>query len=401
MQYKHIHISWMMVITSALCCGCDTDSTPRPVNQREVMMNGVIGAATKAPIDPETTGLPSKQLTIGILTSDYYLPDTEDAFKPELLKDEDWGMYTYLDRGYFGGPGLGAINITNGEIKYTSADGNIIQNVLYDESGMYYVLRLIYPYTYTYLDNNTPKETTAQLSLASNGSRVFFDIDGSQDVMSTNVGWGNMDYDWVTTSTATDPNDSETNYEGFTFSHHLVKLDIRLLAEAGTFIAKEEGEYNIYGAIESVELINQPNQVTLDLTTNLLSASSSLVSTYPIFSYDTDGKATDIPIKTSVNLSKNETGTLYGYVMALPAQKYTFKVVTGSRKSFYINAYIKEMYDVEVPKEGSETETTTVQVEGGAKPGTIYPLTFKFLASEEVGLEADKAKEWWFDSVFN
>lgn len=361
------YIKGLLVLCVAVCSGCEKDPAPTPPVKGKVpvVMNGSIKPTTKAAIEPNTDGSPQGRLVIGIITSDYYLPTGVEKFDPGVLQPEDWGMYTYLDRGHFGGDtgsstgSGGVITYVSGNIKYTNADGTSIQNVFYDEMGMYYTLRLIHPYEYKYV--NEEKETidvNAKLILSSTGSQVLFDVDGSQDIMSSDVGWGNMDSPDGKVIT-TDKVDATEKEKSFRFHHQLVKLDLRLIAE--------DKASALYGKIGTVELINQPNQLLLDIASDKLTAASNPVSKYTPVDHPTDSITLTATLKDC------------GYVMALPDSIYTFRITTANRLNFYIDAVF----------------------EGGAVAGTAYPITFKFLASDEIELYAGKAEEWWYNSVFN
>lgn len=383
MRSRYIN-SYIVVLLAVVCSGCQEDisSLPRLKERVEVVMNGLVKATTKAFVEPNPDGSPQKQLVIGIITSDYYLLDNDLVFEPEMLKKEDWGMYTYLDRGRFGEErtreneeGGGTIHYTvPGNIKYTNEDGSSIQNVFYDETGMYYTLRLIYPYEYDYARGKDDTiKVNPTLILSANGSQVVFDIDGSQDIMSSEVGWGNMDSPGgrvVTNNTPIPAGTSETDSiaiektKAFNFNHHLVKLDVRVTVDG-------DKARDLYGKICSIELINQPNQVMLDIARDSLSASSDLVSRYGLVDFPVD----------SITLPLTKDSLLpCGYVMALPDTKYTFRIATEKRLNFYVDAVFSG---------------------DGAQMGYAYPITFAFLSTDEVKIFAEDPARWWYDATFD
>ncbi len=358
MKGNYIQQFLFIALIAAASSGCQPDDhLERKPRKVEVVLEGAIGVPTRAAVERGANGLPTEQMTIGILTGNYEMPT--DKTKPEVSA-ADWGMYTYLDRGYFGGPGLNATNISNGEIKYTNAAGTAIQSVFYDEAGMYYIFRAIYPFIYK-IDG---EETGPELLLASNGSLVSFPVDGTQDIMTTNLGWGNMETKYEVNGKAGQVLSDSTNHK-LVFRHHLVRLDLKVSAAAN---AAEQ-----YGKIGMIELIKQPNRVLYDITTDTLTSYSDLLYSYKMEGFPSDS-ITLLPPQNNVPVKIDA-----GSVMALPASKYTFRIPTGNRLNFYIDLVFPE----------------------NLTPGTAFPITLEFKDAGEVILTYREPTHWWLDSTFN
>lgn len=380
---KSYIITALIAASAALFGGCSREEAAAiPGRERvEVKMRGSVSNSREVVI-PDANGLPKTQLVVGILTGNYNLRPEDyyylyDGVHQRLRihpQEEDWGSYTYLDRGIFGN----ADQATNpgSEIKYTTSEEPYNQQrVFYDESGMYYIMRIIYPYTYKY--RPTPDaalvETQPQLLLSASGSQVAFDMDGHQDILSSDLGWGNMDSgteEWGE-ELGKGLINTENPTNGFVFTHHLTRFELWVKAEAAA-IAQ-------YGQIEAIELVNQPNKVVLDITSNKLSAGSEWVSRYKPNGF------------APLYLTTAEQAC--GQVMALPGGKFTFRIKTENRLSFYI--------DAEFPAYTRVEGEDLVEVPAGARAGSYYKLTFAFKAADEVELIADTPKDWYNDSYFD
>jgi hypothetical protein len=266
---------------------------------------------------------------------------------PSPIPDtQDWNGALWK-RAYFGGPGLksgAALDgfvPANGEIKFTNAEGTAINKVFYDETGLECFLRAFHPY------EGASMVTTAE------GGTVRFPINGSQDIMYSNIGHGNM-------------NPGNTAITKLTFEHLLTKLNIYLYAEAGAVSPNA-----LYGDIEGVGILFQPDWATLN-----------------IFEVETQGLHPVPPMSTRhsvVDLPPNQmlttTPLCFGYVMVIPDVTYTIRVQTQYRLSFY-------------------TEITLPGA-GLFQPGTAYDVTLRFLASDELILYAAHPTEWWMDHTFD
>lgn len=298
----------------------------------EVSLSGRMNGISRAVVHPQSDRpYPETQLPIGVAMMVYNTPDPA-VTQPSAT---DWGNALLAwRRGYFGGPGLGAPGgVTNGEIRFTSADGSAVQNIFYEETGMSYFLRAVYPWS------------AAVAGASITGGDLPMAIDGSQDVMCSNIGWGNMNASQV---------------QPLTFRHLLTKLNIFMVAEADRAIAE-------YGQILSVELINQPEMILLDLYSEELYQGQTL-RRYPMVGDITPSLLSTTPVN-------------FGYVMAMPSTKFTIRIRTEHRLAFYVDI------DVDFP-ESSEA-------------GAAYDVTLQFMQSDEIVIKAEKAKKWFLDWEFN
>ncbi len=147
---RTIRIAFVSAFAALFCVGCASDNhTPDNGDDRPyVVMNGSLETVEQTPsrsaIDPrDADGLPNAPLTVGIMTLNYTTSDpTTD--KPNEVA---WMSSTAnLSRGYFGGPGVNAPVVENGEINYTNETGSAIRKLFYDEGGEYYFTRVVYPF---------------------------------------------------------------------------------------------------------------------------------------------------------------------------------------------------------------------------------------------------------------
>ncbi len=329
MRRSYITSILASIVSIILFCGCQKEAAPVKAAKVEMELNGSIGPSTRAVINPAPGNLPPTQLSIGVVMLSYDSPD------PLTVQPNgtDWNGSIHWQRAYFGGAGLGANPVTNGEIKFTNETGIVTQKVFYDETGIYYFLKAVYPYD------------QADVTQTANGGVIAFTVDGSQDIMCSNLGWGNMTSPLVNT---------------LNFKHLLTKLNLKLIAEAAAAITQ-------YGEVRNIELIDQPNQILYNIANDTLSVASLLTSRYP---------TVDFP---SAPQLLTTAPTDFGYVMALPAEKYTFRIETENRLWFYAE----------------------VTFPGGSSPGKAYNVTLKFMQADEVIVYAAEAKEWWLDSTFN
>lgn len=327
-----------------LLAGCQGETPPAPVEAPvEVELSGAIGTASKASIDAPD-GLPPRQLSIGIamLTFPVVAP---------IPASTDWLTRVAWRRGYFGAnntTGLGALPpITKGEIKFTNDEGTSIQRVFYDDTGLYYFLRAVYPW-----DNAVVTQTV------DGGVILFHEIDGSQDIMCSNLGWGNMTDDPI------DP---------LVFSHLLTKLNVKLVAENEAAVAQ-------YGTIKKVELVYQPNEIILDIAEGTVFSASSLTDSYVPVGFP----AVPRELKTAAELFPASTEN-YGYVMALPGgRSYTFRIETENRLWFY-----------------AEVKFPALAFPGGAEAGTAYNVTLRFKEASQLEIFPEEADVWYMNSTFD
>ncbi|MDH6313579.1 hypothetical protein M2137_002369 [Parabacteroides sp. PFB2-10] len=402
----------------ALCCltllfGCnDEEDTPIPTKRPEkarVELSGSLpapGIPTRAddeyndpggmihPI-PNSDGLPPYQLKIGIVTIEF--GSYENNTPPTVAEWND--PTTYLDYGFFGGqspndkpgnyteeasddpitpdPHAGATGPTvwTGNIEYTNRKGDAIQQVFYDEMGIYYYMVAFYPYHAIYDIENVEEDENGTIIWDDVlGAAVVFEVDGSQDIMASTMGGGNIEHPFT---------------EALTFSHKLTALRCHFFAESA--LAK-----SLYGTIDSVKLINQPKRIGLNIgkqadagkyDDELFDAERGLTTEYPaVRPKDTNGN----PVTGSLSLPTTyatAAAVEFGYMLAMPAQTYTFSIFTSIRGK---NNPVYVTYDFDPEKTGVMPLA-----------GKIYNLAFKLLETAEIRLEAAEAEEWWFDQRYD
>lgn len=398
----------MTLAFAALFFGCAREQGEFPVDGKKVRveLNGamrstsatVARGAGEGIINPITplekpgtpgSGLPPRQLGIGIFTVEVDQPLTDPIPAYGV-----WGLresVPYLDRGFFGGdkPGDTPDNIAggewNGNIEYTTRDGQALQYVFYEETGItaYYFV-CFYPYdAINDIENTDDFETTTNSMkiddgevLTGEGATVYFAIDGSQDVMASTMGAGSIN----------SPFGSNTNPfdESLVFSHKLVALRCNFIAE--NYIAKE-----ICGDIYEVYLLYQPDIVGLNIgkqandpTTPLTDERSDVNDGEGIrYSAVTDHSKTN-PLDDLPYFGQNAPGAdpdpvNFGYILAMPGKEYLFRLVTSTRK------YVDVSYTFPAD----------------TKAGWVYDMTFNLLETAEVLLDATPIEEWWIDQKFD
>jgi hypothetical protein len=372
-----------LLVCGAFALGC-TRTEITPVAERvAVKLSGELssaGAQTRGEgrIDPiladqsSERGLPPKQLDIGIMTIEI---NTEN---PTAANWGDLAYSPYLDRGFFGGNQPGDSPDTmeenwNGNIEYTDRGGLNNQIVFYSRTGEYYHFVCVYPYADIIFED----EDYTMQNAAKNAAIVYFDIDGSSDIMASNRGYGNNEHPFGGHH-STDPTDGTLR-----FYHKLAALRCKFVAESA--VAKA-----LYGTITSVELLEQPDVVGLNIGANALAPTTTALTderttpngiSYP--AVGSSGAAVTTPL-TLPEAYTSADAEEFGYVLALPAQKYTFRITTSLHGS---NNPLTATYDF--------TAATP------AEAGTIYNLTFTMLETAEIELEAAEAAEWWLDQTFD
>ena len=320
----------------------------------EVELNGVIGPTTRSgwvnPLSGET--FPEKQLSIGVVMLDFDSP-TPASVQPTAF---DWDGAIEWKRAYFGGPGLqtGSSLATfvpaNGEIKFTNDAGTAINKVFYNENGFYRFLRAVHPWA------------GASVISSGSGGSILMPIDGSQDIMCANLGWGS-----ITTPTV----------QPLHFEHLLTKLNIR-------FVAENSEAAGQYGTILAVEVVGQPDRLLFNIATCALEPYS-----WPVGS-DRHGYnmvvpsgfpslPRALPCLNTTTPDPVQDALPFGYAMALPADTYTIRVETELRLAFFIKVAFPRVTD----------------------PGTAYNITLQFMVADELFIYVDEADEWWLDSTFD
>lgn len=333
--------------------------------------------------EEDRTGLPAKQLEVGIVTIEFGTID--NSTPPDVLDWKDLGNEPYLDRGFFGGqiPGDDPVNyaddpdddsgatpdthasaVWTGNIEYTNRDGDAIQQLFYDESGIYYYLVVVYPYAFIDDLENVDEEGNGALILTSSGASVIFNVDGSQDIMASTMGGGNIEHPYI------DP---------LTFSHKLTALRCY-------FVAESELAEMRYGNIKSVELIDQPSQIGLNIGKQANGESDALFNAKPNI------KADYLPVRSTeealllpypLDEETPATPVEFGYMLAMPAQTYTFRIIT------------------EVRNEANPLYVSYTFPAGLPLAGTAYKLTFTMVETADIVLEVAAAEEWTFEQTFD
>lgn len=348
----------LLAALTLLSGGCNRENTAPPKEKVEVVMNGgfQVPETTKAQITP-VNNLPTNQLDVIIVTVNYTTADPVND-QPDL---NAWmGSTADLTRGYFGGPGLGATTITNGEIKYTNEDGTSVQNVFYDENGEYYFVRVVYPHK------------DAEFIQTNNGAAIVFnDINGSQDILCSNLGWGNINMPIVRSNLT---NDLDPTSVGLMFSHKLSLFRFNLIAE-------NEKAAEQYGQIKNVRIRNQPSSIRVDM----LDTNTEGYSEFDRHYEAEDFPSTPITLTFSSDPEPVPVAAYAGYIMALPGKKFTIEAETEKR--LWISADL-DFSDPANPYAAS-------------KAGIIYDITLTFMEAYQMELSLENTTEWWVESEFN
>ncbi|MDF9829918.1 hypothetical protein [Parabacteroides sp. PF5-6] len=389
----------------ALFGGCTGEEhSPLPEEQPErarLRLSGSLQAqsfTTRSPIVPDpggmihpiagageqgTKSLPPYQLEIGIITTELF----------SLTGIKDWdNETTYLDRGFFGGqyPGdkpenyegeadepedpeneLGkyASTVWTGNIEYTNRMGTAIQQVFYDEmvGGVTYFLVAFYPYHAVYDIAKVEEEENETMIWDDEGASVVFQVDGSQDIMASTMGFANIEAPFDTS---------------LYFSHKLTALRCH-------FVAESELAEMRYGNILSVELMNQPEFIGLNIgkqaeaeewDDELFDAAEDTQTDYSAVRSSNDA----LPLPYPTEEDTPATPIEFGYMLAMPAQSYTFRIIT-------------EVRDEDNPLYA----TYTFPTDDLPLAGTIYKLTFTMVETADIVLEVAAAEEWTFDQTFD
>lgn len=380
---RRIYIS--ILILTTLLFGCRIDDVPErkcvKVDLRGEMQTPASKLRTRGGgegrIDPIAGLLPPWQLTIGIVT-------IELEGETEVLDPKEWNTETaYLDPGFFGGDFIGdkpenyietgdpenqglISDEWTGLIKYINLTLDAEQQVFYNESGIWYYLMCIYPYD----EDNIFNEVSNGVEIGDEGAWVYFNVDGSQDIMASTMGSGNIEKPFK---------------KALEFSHKLTALRCNFIAESDLAV-------ELYGDIESVELLEQPSMLQLNVGESVRGLSGLTVAPFStdtsyIAVRDTLEDGSPMPLELlSLETDPDAKAVEFGYFLAMSAGRYTFKIVTserGEHNPLYVT------YDF-----GSSEEDFP-------KAGTIYSLTFKMLETAEILLEAGDPENWYFEQQYD
>jgi len=333
--------------------GCSREYELQILKPKVAMaLTGAIHDRTKSgSIDPQPSGLPPKQMAIGVAMIDHDTA-TPDSDPPAEVA---WNGAVEWKRAYFGGPGLKTGSAlatfvpTNGEISFTNDDGTAVNKVFYNDNGFYRFLRAFHPWE------------GAAVVPAVGGGVVLMPIDGSQDIICSNMVYGSAESKMSYTPPYVD--------KPLIFSHLLTKLNIRLVAEDAAAIVQ-------YGKIMAIEVLDQPNMVSVNISSGLLEAASSLA--YPYGVVDFLANAT-LPAPAILNPEPFDDAVQFGYVMVVPAKTYTIRIETELRLTFYVDVVFAAPADA----------------------GKAYNITLQFMVADEILIFAQEAPQWWLNSTFN
>lgn len=390
---KILHITVFALATALLFWACDNDN--KTIIEKEKVRLDISGslsvsAATKGEgmINPildlptDTKGLPPKQLVIGLITNEYLKTGATPAVKDWSADDH----VTELDWGFFGGNVFGDTPASlgsnwNGNIEYgdftggpTVPGGTSIQNVFYDENRTYYFFVAFYPYVEDVDIAATEAEGT--------GTTVYFAPDGTQDIMASTMGGGNIDNPYGVKDVG-GINYLQPYGAPLIFYHKLTALRCHFIAESEAVTGP-----NGCGDIVSVRLINQPDILGLNIgqqainptTTALTDEHTDLISYESVRTNGVGNLA--MPYPTVANPDPDPVE--FGYILANPANSYTFEIITS------VHGAINPIY-----------ATYTFNNPTIPSMGTVYNLTFKMLESRRVDLYVQSADEWWIDQSYN
>ena len=426
-----------VILSLAALCGCvreDEDgAAPAREQGAQVRISGGLtgpggriplskAETVPGPIDHDPTdpagvsryGLPDRQLDVAIVTVTHD-PAGDPALPQHWPGIGAWsGQTAGLMRGFFGSrpespynDGIlpTGIQPTDGRIEFVNSTGEYIQRTFYDDAGAYYYARVVYPYAHARFVNEGG-ETGATV--------VFSDLNGQQDILSSNLAWGNKDrplmqaLDYVPNpaydpglgpsdpgygdepETMADPNNPDSV---ITLSHMLslfrfwidvenenVRREITVSPATGA-----DTLYSMYGAVDSIVVRFQPEALRLRMLDNSLSVYDparqvDYVALMP--DSDGDGRLNDVAVYIpDVPVGVPEFA---GSVMVLPGMRFRIEAHTTGR--MWIGA------DYEFGKDGIPTST---------QRGKVYDITLRFREAYELNISASEPDDWWMDSEFN
>lgn len=382
------------------CAKEELDSSRTTERVSVVMKGGLTRLTTRAIINPQDQypngGLPPQQLDINIITVNYTTnspadagTDVEGEGQPNL---EAWsGQTADVTRGFFGentvftsthngNPIIPAGDRgepnkpDNGRIEYTDEGGTSIQKVFYDENGEYYFVRLFYPYDN---DENTEFETEFTSSTAGLGASIIFhNVDGSQDILCSNLGWGNIFNPLITT------NDDDESEGEIVFSHMLslfriyIKPDNEVVVKGNPTALQDGGQY---GKITGVQVVRQPSTLIADARSGNIQALND--------PFETSYQANEFPTDGYFYLTGDDSGPIFaphtvdaGYIIVYPGlNEYRIEVQTEKHKWVHGDLIFTN------PPE----------------PGKEYKITITLKEAYEMEIIETEVKDWWMDHVFN
>ncbi len=347
------------ILICILCTGCADDSgAPLEHEDRpHIVMTARMeseAAGTRARIDPDGNGFPPVQLPVGIVTVNHTIADPAAdpaAYRPGLTQ---WAGSTVMSRrGYFGGPGLNTTAVTNGEIEYTNDEGTAIQRVFYEDNGTWYFSRVFYPL----LEESTGAPISEIVQTPRGAEVSISPLDGSQDVMCSNLAWGNVDNPVM----STDAPGGE-----IVLSHLFSLLKVQVKVENDRAATQ-------FGAINEIVLRFQPAGVRINMM-NLALSPSELQVDYPLVS---------APGVMPITVGTSAVDA--GYVMAPPATAFRFEAMTARRRWVHANLNF----------------ATQIAPSAMSIPGTAYEVVITLMESYEVVVGVQPIGNWYMDSVLD
>lgn len=391
MKAIYIKTAILGALFAALLGGCAKDKTnvPRSPETEKVAvvikggMKGVVPSRSRGVIDPQA-GLPPVQLDVNIITVNY---TTADPLMDQPGPAAWQGQTADVTRGFFGeNAGYTAAHNNNplipegdregfkpdnGRIEYTDEDGSAVQKVFYDEGGEYYFVRIFHPYENT--------EFTSSMGTLG-ASIIFNEVDGNQDILCSNLGWGNIYNPEVETA---------AGKTGLVFSHMLSLFRLYITAENdqvvnGTPPPPVEGSTIIgtgqYGQISNARIRFQPGALIAD-------AMDGEIIPLPGDPLEKEYFANEFP--TPFSLESKDIAPFpgrgepryAGYIMVLPGQsEYRLEVLTERMWAYGDLKFA----------EGKEP-----------LPGKVYDITLEMKESYELKVVPSDPTDWWMDHVFD
>ncbi len=351
---RTIYIAFLSVCVALCATGCAKDGHTPGHDRPYVVMSGVVESvaeeATRATVDPrDIDGLPEAPLTVGIVTLSYA---TTDPTTDQPNADAWMSATANLSRGYFGGPGVNAAVVENGEINYTDEAGSAIRRLFYEENGGHYFTRVVYPF----VSSDDEQTRIADLNQNPLGTEVIISgLDGTQDVMCSNLAWGNIHNPKMTT--AIDGGE-------IVMSHLFSRFGVKVRVESHKAATQ-------FGTMQSFVLKDQPSSVGINMI-NL-----DVVSSHEL---------TDYHMEDLIPLQLDQIGDATlgaGYVIAPPDGEFRFEVLTTN------HGWVQGIVSfADMP-------------EGISLTGYTHDIVLTFMESGEVEIVVSEPDEYWFDWVFD
>ncbi|MDL2304715.1 hypothetical protein LJC72_05170 [Bacteroides sp. OttesenSCG-928-D19] len=386
------------IILATGCTKDDAGNQPTTGKVPVVMRGGMakITNSTRATVDPQLNGLPPQQLDINIITVNYTTSaPNKISGQPKI---EDWsGQTADNTRGFFGEkteytsthnnnpiikPADRETYIPNtGRIEYTDEAGEVVQKVFYDENGEYYFVRLFYPF------NEDGEEFYTEFTSTTAGlgaSIIFHNVDGSQDILCSNLGWGNNDNPLINTTIVkededTDEVENDSQNGEIVFSHMMALFRIKIKPESAVVVEREENLSSAqYGEITNVQVVRQPSTLIADAMTGAIRPLNDPLETNYLANNFPEGGFTLTGTGEGTNFVGYEQPA--GYIIVYPGQT-TYRIEVQTAKHKWVHGDLKF--------------TTPVQA------GKAYNITITMMEAYEMEIKETVVDNWWMDHIFN